>query len=304
MRKLNYTFAESLANNSISRIAGCHSPLSARLAEEAGFDAIWFSGFEYSTSMCLPDASILTMSDHLTTISSITRSINIPLLADCDSGFGDANNVAFMVKEYEHAGVSGICIEDKLFPKLNSFCNEKQDLIGVDEFCLKLIAAVEVRRSKEFMIVARLESFITGNGVDDAILRANAYACAGADVILVHSKASDTHEIEQFFSRFELSSLPAIIIPTTYYKTNIEEIRAISPNIKGVIYANHGVRASIKAMKTVYTDILLHGTSALIENNLASITEAFEYQGMQEHTQNYDYLKMLLNKSRIKTKAS
>lgn len=96
MRKINYTFAELLANNSVARIAGCHSPLSAKLAEEAGFDAVWFSGFEYSTSMCLPDASILTMSDHLATISSITRSINIPLIADCDSGFGDANNVAFM----------------------------------------------------------------------------------------------------------------------------------------------------------------------------------------------------------------
>lgn len=304
MREVNYTLAELFTNNRISRIAGCHNPLSARLAEEAGFDAVWFSGFEFSTSMCLPDASILTMTDHLAAISSITRSINIPLIADCDSGFGDANNVAFVVKEYEHLGASGVCIEDKLFPKLNSFCNKKQDLIGVDEFCLKLIAGLEARRSKEFMIIARLESLITGNGIDDAIMRAKAYASAGADMMLVHSKASDTHELEQFFKSFNLSDIPAIVIPTTYYKTTIEEIGAISPNIKGVIYANQGIRASIKAMKATYADILSYGTSSSIEHNLASIKEALEYQGMQEHIQRYDYLKSYLSEVRIKEKAS
>ena len=128
------------------------------------------------------------MSDHLSMISSITRAIHIPLIADCDSGFGDANNVAYMVKEYEQAGVAGVCIEDKVFPKLNSFCNEKQDLISTEEFCLKLLSANKVRSSKEFMIIARLESLIAGKGIEDAVLRANAYIKAGADIILIHSK--------------------------------------------------------------------------------------------------------------------
>lgn len=294
MRHLRHTLIESFSNNNISKIAGCHNPLSAKLAEESGFDAVWFSGFEYSTSMCLPDASILTMSDHLAAISSITRSIQIPLIADCDSGFGDANNVAYMVKEYEYAGVSGVCIEDKLFPKLNSFCDEKQILIDVDEFCLKIIAGVNARHSKDFLIVARLESFIAGHEVESAVARARAYIEAGADIILVHSKASDSCEIQRFFNHFDLM-VPVIIIPTTYHEITIDEIRKLSPNIKGVIYANHGIRASIKAMKLVYRHILSNGTSHLIENDIASIKEAFLYQNMQEHTQNYDFYKKILH---------
>lgn len=290
MRKLTYTLRESFSNNNISKIAGCHNPLSAKLAQEAGFEAVWFSGFEYSTSMCLPDASILTMSDHLSMISSITRAIHIPLIADCDSGFGDANNVAYMVKEYEQAGVAGVCIEDKVFPKLNSFCDKKQDLISTEEFCLKLLSANNARSSKEFMIIARLESLIAGKGIEDAVLRANAYIKAGADIILIHSKASDVNEIKQFIENFG-SLTPIIIIPTTYYKTTLEEINRISPNIKGVIYANQGIRASIKAIKSTYANILANGTSEKVENDIVSIQEAFLYQGMKEYIQNYEYLK-------------
>ena len=294
MRKLIYTLRESFSNNNISKIAGCHNPLSAKLAQEAGFEAVWFSGFEYSTSMCLPDASILTMSDHLSMISSITRTIHIPLIADCDSGFGDANNVAYMVKEYEQAGVAGVCIEDKVFPKLNSFCDKKQDLISTEEFCLKLLSANNVRSSKEFMIIARLESLIAGKGIEDAVSRANAYIKVGADIILIHSKASDVSEIKQFINNFD-SLTPIIIIPTTYYKTTIEEIHEISPNIKGVIYANQGIRASIQAIKSTYANILANGTSEKVENDIISIQEAFLYQGMEEYVQNYEYLKREFN---------
>src|SRR3989338_4243387 len=218
-----------------SRIMGCHNPLSAKLAEEVGFDAVWFSGFEYSTSMCIPDASLLTMSDHLNMISSITRAIEIPLIADCDSGFGDANNVAYMVKEYERAGVSVVCIEDKLFPKLNSFCENKQELISIDEFCLKIIAATRTRTSSQFMIIARLESFIAGLDVRDAIMRAKTYIKAGADAILVHSKLKDTSQIEAFFNSFDLC-VPVIVIPTTYCKVTMQELQSLSPKIKGIIY--------------------------------------------------------------------
>ena len=291
---------ESFLNKNLTKIVGCHNPLSAKLGEESGFDAVWFSGFEYSTSMCLPDANILTMSNHLSVISSITRSINIPLVADCDSGFGDANNVAHMVKEYEYAGVSALCIEDKLFPKINSFCDVKQQLISIKEFCLKLISASEAKHSKEFMVIARLESFIAGHGVKDAVSRARAYVNAGADALLVHSKMSDTTEIEEFISHFDLS-IPIIIIPTTYYKITVDEIHSLSPNIKAVIYANQGIRATIRTLKEVYTEILSCGSSASVEDHLASVKEAFVYQKMQEHIQNYETWERIL-KTRLKNK--
>lgn len=304
MRELNHTLKEALTKNSISKIAGCHNPLSAKLAEDAGFDAVWFSGFEFATSMCLPDASILTMSENLTAISSITRTVKIPLLADCDSGFGDANNVAFMVKEYEHAGASGICIEDKLFPKLNSFCESKQDLLPTNEFCLKLIAAASARKSKDFTIIARLESFIAGAGIEDAITRADAYVAAGADALVIHSKVSDLREIRAFFNKIETLSVPAIVIPTTYYNATIEDFCTISPHIKGVIYANQGIRSYIKALKRIYGKILLDGTSALIENELTSIPEAFDYQGMPAFTENQKHFERFLNNIQTLSKVS
>ncbi len=287
MDKINRTLKEELSNNSLLRVMGCHNPLGAKIAEEAQFDAVWFSGFEFSTSNCVPDASILTMTENLYALSAITRCINIPLIADCDSGFGDINNVIFMVREYERIGVAAACIEDKVFPKLNSFCNGSQQLLSIKEFTSKIIAALNARLSKNFLIIARIESFIAGLGVNDAIERANAYSKAGADALLIHSKAKDTSEITAFCKSLKVD-IPLIIVPTTYNNITIKEVKEISKNIKAVIYPNYEIRASIKAMKEICNNILINDSASYAETIICSMEEAFKYQGMKKHLENYD----------------
>src|SRR5438552_8849052 len=172
--------------------AGAHDALSAKLAEEAGFDAIWASGFGISAVQAVPDANILTLTETLEAVRHIVDAVRIPVVADCDNGYGNAINVMRTVGEFERAGAAGICIEDNDFPKRCSFyAGVRRDLVAVDEHARKIEAATEDRRNHAFAVVARTEALIAGLGIDEALARARAYAAAGADAVLVHSKASD-----------------------------------------------------------------------------------------------------------------
>ena len=147
----------------------------------------------------------------------------------------------------EQRDIAGVCFEDKLFPKTNSFLNgEKQQLADINEFCGKIEACKDTQNDPDFQVVARLESFITGRGLDDALERANAYSEAGADAILVHSKKADSSDIEDFVKHWTLDT-PLVIVPTKYYKTPTDTFRDL--NISTVIWANHNIRASIEAMQ-------------------------------------------------------
>src|SRR3989338_9204423 len=117
---------ELFKRDAIIKAIGAHNALSAKLAEAAAFDCIWASGFEISTSYCVPDANILTMTDFLNAAISMNEAVSIPVIADCDTGFGNSNNVIHMVKKYESAGIAAVCIEDKHFPKLNSLVGGRQ----------------------------------------------------------------------------------------------------------------------------------------------------------------------------------
>ena len=164
MRDFTVPLRQQLSSGPVLRVMGCCTPLGARVAEQAGFEAVWFSGFELATANCVPDASVLTMTDHLSALRAITYSINVPVIADSDSGFGGLNNVIHMVKEYERFGVAAVCIEDKLFPKTNSLAGKEHPLIAKKEFAAKIRAAVHTRLSKNFLFIARRESFIAGMG--------------------------------------------------------------------------------------------------------------------------------------------
>src|SRR5438067_1193842 len=171
-------------------VAGAHNPLSARLVEEAGFDAIWASGFEISASQGVPDANILTFTENLEIARGIARAVGIPVIADCDSGFGNAVNVVRTVREYEDAGVAAICLEDNVFPKRCSFYSgSRRELASVEEHAGKIRAAKAAQRDGDTFIIARTEALIAGWGQAEALRRARLYADAGADGILIHSKA-------------------------------------------------------------------------------------------------------------------
>jgi len=141
---------EDLGSKSILKVGGAFDAMSAKLVEINGFDAVWAGGFAISATHALPDASILTMTEFLNVASNMEEASNIPIIADCDTGFGGPSNVSHMVKKYEKAGIAAVCIEDKTFPKQNSLLeNGKNDLLSEKEFVAKILAAKEARSKTE-----------------------------------------------------------------------------------------------------------------------------------------------------------
>src|SRR3989344_8007588 len=200
-RKLRKMFE----SDEVVELIGAHSGLSAKLGEEAGFHGIWASGFEISASYAVPDANILTMTENLEVAKAINKAVNIPVICDCDNGFGNAINTIRMVEEYESAGIAGVCIEDAVFPKRCSFYETvKRELATVEEHVGKVIAAKNVQKEKDFFLIARTEAFIAGWGLEEALKRATNYAEAGADAILVHSKSKTSDEIKKFMEKWKL----------------------------------------------------------------------------------------------------
>jgi phosphoenolpyruvate phosphomutase len=280
-----------LVKNNVLQVMGAHNGLGARLIQKHGFDAVWASGFEISASHAKPDANILTMTEFLSAVEQMTES-QIPVIADCDTGFGDLNNVRRMVKEYEKANVSAICIEDKLFPKTNSFIPGRQKLETIERFCEKIYAAQQTKIDQNFMVIARIESLIAGEGLENALERAHAYKNAGADMILIHSKKSNPKEIFEFCNRWN-SRLPVAIVPTTYPDVTISDLH--KNKIKMVIYANQALRAAIKAMDSVLETLKKDGTIKNVSPQLTSMEEIFELQGMND---------MILFEQKVKTVVS
>jgi phosphoenolpyruvate phosphomutase len=261
------------------RVMGAHNGISAKLVERNGFDAVWASSFEISASWGLPDASILTMTEFLDTARAMNDVIDLPIIADCDSGFGDPTIVAHMVRKYEATGIAAVCIEDKPFPKRNSFAaGEHQKLETIPEFVEKIRAGCDARK-KDIVFVARTEAFIAGFGVEEALERAHAYADAGADVVLVHSKSRTPAQVFDFARRWQART-PVIAIPTTYYQTTLDEFESAGIHI--VIYANQAMRAAVQAMNQAMTRIHAAGSTMAIEKEIASIEELFELQGMND----------------------
>ena len=264
----------------IARCAGAHNAAGARLAQQVGFDAVWSSSFEISASYCVPDASILSMSDYLHIAQSIAESVSIPVIADCDTGYGNAANVAYAVRKFEAAGVAAISIEDQIFPKTNSLIRGNKKLVSTSEFSDKIRAAKGAQQSSDFIVIARVEALIAGAGQQEAQLRATAYADAGADAVLIHWNQSSAEPIAQFLQRWN-HIVPVIVIPTTYYDVSIEELSQWGAAM--VIYANQGMRSSLHAMERVFKSILADGTSAGIEHSLWPASRVFaELQGLRD----------------------
>ena len=265
--------------NSIIRTIGGHNALGAKIAERTGFDCVWASGLEISTSHGVPDANIMTMTDFLNAASSMNEAVSIPVIADCDTGFGNSNNVIHLVRKYEAAGIAGISIEDKLFPKVNSFVSGRQELAPIAEFVGKILAAKNAQHSEEFMVIARIEALIAGWGQKETLRRANAYTEAGADAIIVHSKAKNAGEIKEFTRRWD-KKIPLIVIPTTY--PNIKDYELKKMGVKMVIYANQGIRASIRAMEETFREIKKEESAASVNSKIAALSDVFELQGMPQ----------------------
>src|ERR1035437_953573 len=172
------------------KIGGAHDALSAVLLERAGFPALWVSGFGLSAAQfAMPDVNLVSMTESVDATRRICEAVRIPVIVDADNGFGDETNAYRAVREYGMAGAAGVCIEDNTFPKRCSlYPGAPRELVSIAEMCLKLQAAKRAAEPFGVVLIGRVESLIADLGPEDAIKRANAYADAGADIVLIHSK--------------------------------------------------------------------------------------------------------------------
>lgn len=257
-------------------VMGVHDAISAKIAQEIGFEAVWLSGLELSASYGVPDLNFISLSELVDAARRITRSVEIPVIVDCDSGFGDVKNVMYMVELMESANVSGICIEDKLFPKSNSFLENTKDMQEpIEDFCTKILGAKKIQKSPDTLIIARIESLITQSGMRDALQRAEVYIDAGADAILIHSKSKTPNEIIEFMSQYSKRK-PVFVVPTTY--PMFGESMARENGVAGIIYANQGLRAAISAYRKTFKDIKESDSHEIIDGTLSSVRDVFNLQ--------------------------
>ena len=276
----NENLRKKLEGNSIVKVGGAFDAMSAKLVESSGFDAVWAGSFAISATHALPDASILTMTEFFDVASNMSSTCKIPIIADCDTGYGGPSNVHHMVRKYENAGISSICIEDKTFPKQNSLLeNGKNDLVSEKEFVAKILSAIKARNDKDFLIIARVEALISGLGMNEALKRATAYENAGADAILIHSKQKTPDEIFEFADSWK-GSVPLVVVPTTYDNVKISDLSL--HNIKMIIFANQTLRVAHLATTKLLREMVNAERISDVNEEMSTMQDIFNLQEMYD----------------------
>jgi phosphoenolpyruvate phosphomutase len=261
-------------------ILEAHNGLAAKIVEEAGFKGIWGSGLALSAQHAVRDNNELSWTEVVGMLEFMSDATAIPILLDGDTGYGDFNNMRRLVRKLEQRDIAGVCIEDKLFPKANSFIQgEQQELEDIETFCGKIQAGKDAQVDEDFCIVARVEAFIAGWGLAEALKRGEAYRRAGADAILIHSKLARPDEILAFAQEWD-NRCPLVIVPTKYYSTPTEVFR--QHKISLVIWANHLIRANIAAMQATARSIFESESLVDVEGRVATVPEIFRLQGADE----------------------
>jgi len=269
-----------LTSPSLEFLMEAHNGISAKIVEEVGFKGIWASGLTLSAAMGVRDNNEASWTQVLEILEFMSDATSIPILLDGDTGYGNFNNFRRLVRKLEQRGIAGVCIEDKLFPKTNSFINStNQPLADIEEFCGKIKAGKDTQSDSDFCIVARIESFIAGWGLAETLKRAEAYHKAGADALLIHSRLSAPHEILAFMKEWK-DTCPVVIVPTMYYSTPTETFEEAGVSV--VIWANHLMRASIAAMQKTAAQICDDRSLVNVEDRIASVKEIFRLQGADE----------------------
>ncbi|KAI9154674.1 Phosphonopyruvate hydrolase [Paramyrothecium foliicola] len=242
---------------------------------EAGFDAIWVSGFELSASYATPDASILPMSAIMDMTRSMSEIQDLPLVVDLDTGFGNAVTIAYIVPRFAAAGAAAVVIEDKQFPKDSSLrVDGRHSLVTIEEFQGKIAAA---KAASPALVIARTEALVAGLGKEEALRRGIAYAEAGADAVLIHSKQKTPEEVVSFCDSWP-RQVPLVIVPTSYPQLSFCEVAELE-KVGLIICGNHGIRAAVAAMTSTFKQILDEGGIAGVEDGIVPVSEIFRLQG-------------------------
>lgn len=271
----------------VVKILETHNALSGLIAENASetledgtvvtFDGMWSSSLTDSTSKGKPDIEAVDTTARLMTINEIFEVTTKPMIYDADTG-GKPEHFEFTVRSLERTGVSAVIIEDKTGLKKNSlFGNDvAQTQDSIENFCHKIKMGKSAQISKEFMIIARIESLILEAGMDDALKRAFAYVDAGADGVMIHSRLKDPAEIIEFVGKFRAkdSTTPIVVVPTSFNAVTTDEFASMGVNV--VIYANHMLRAAYPGMMGVAKSILKHQRTLEAEPDCMAIKEILE----------------------------
>jgi len=280
MSKKTTQLKQMLLSGQLEFLMEAHDGLSAKIVEEAGFRGIWGSGLAISAALGVRDSNEASWTQVLDVVECMSDASSIPILLDADTGYGNFNNVRRLVRKLEQRGVAGTCIEDKLFPKTNSLLDgAAQPLADLDEFAGKIKAAKDTQQDPDFCVVARVEALIAGHGQAEALKRANAYAAAGADAVLIHSKISTADEVLSFMAEWK-NACPVVIVPTMYYNTPTQQFQ--EAGISLVIWANHLVRSSITAMQQIADTIYKEQSLTGVEGQVAPVAEIFRLQNVAE----------------------
>ena len=255
-----------------------HSGLTGLIAEktivESGgkldqFDAMWISSLCDSTAKGKPDIELVDMSSRIRTIDDVMDVTTKPIILDGDTG-GLIEHFVYNVRTLERMGVSAVIIEDKTGLKKNSLFGTEveQTQDSIENFCEKISAGKKALRTAEFMIIARIESLILERGMEDALNRAFAYAQAGADGIMIHSRKKSPDEILEFCRRFREKDghTPIVVVPTSFNSITEEELAAAGVNI--VIYANQLTRSAFPAMQSTAVEILKNHRALEVDSRL------------------------------------
>lgn len=257
---------------------GAHDALTAQLIEAYGFDAVWVSGFGVATmAHALPDLNLTTMTETLEASAQIDGATSLPVIADCDNGFGGLSNLVRTVREFERAGIAAICVEDNLFPKRNSLYEgeSQRDLIPVEEQARRIRAGKDAQETDTFVFIARIEALIAGHGVEAACERADAYVEAGADAVLIHSRDRSLGEIEGFLERWEgVGSTPLVAVPTLFPTFTVDQLH--DKGFQVIIFANQPMRAAVGAIEQTLETLREEKSAASVDPTIAPVDHIFE----------------------------
>ncbi|MCW5782549.1 MAG: phosphoenolpyruvate mutase [Nitrospirales bacterium] len=273
-------FKKLLLSPQLEFICEAHNGLSAKIVEEAGFHGIWASGLSISAQFGVRDNNEASWTQVLDNLEFMSDAARIPILLDGDTGYGNFNNMQRLIRKLEQRHIAAVCIEDKLFPKTNSFLKgDTQPMADMEEFCGKIKAGKDAQSDPDFCIIARVEAFICGWGLTEALRRAEAYRQAGADGILIHSALAVPDEILAFKREWSNRS-PVVIVPTKYYSTPTDVFR--QHGFSMVIWANHMLRAAVATMQTTARVLKEQENLLFIEDNIVPVSEVFRLQGADE----------------------
>jgi len=267
-------------------LPGVFDALSARLAEQAGFDAVFTSGFGIAaTTLGVPDMGMLTMAENVDRVDSLTSSIDVPLVADMDTGYGSVLNVRRTMHECVDAGVAGVILEDQVWPKKCGHMNEKR-VVETDEHVRRIRAAADVRdeRDYDFVIIGRTDAR-EPHGLDEAIERGHAYAEAGADVVFVEAPESRA-ELERIASAFDVPTFANMVEGGKTPVLPANELESIGFDI--VVYPLTALFAATQAMQDAYETLATEGTTAGVEGvSFEGFEEVVDAAGYREQEARY-----------------